>query len=396
MQTKLRFLMVFGLLIVVICLGGCDRLSPTPTPQPQPMVTPVVAPQTVTYHNGSVTASGVVAPAKEAQLSFAQNGWVQEVNVEVGELVEAGQVLAELEGRERLEAAVITTETEVLAAQQALDDLYENIEVALAEAYQALIKANDAVGEAKRYLYYFVIPSHMESLSALEALSAASEKLDLAREVYEPYKNRSEWDYWRRKKIKQEEGDAKDQLEWAQNDYSTALRRLELESALITAQANLEKAIEEYEMLQEGPDPDDVAIAQARLKNAQSGLEVAKAALDQATMYAPFDSTAVTVDICAGETVMPGQVVIIMGTLSQLQVETSDLSERDVSQVAVGQAAIVYLEALNLEIDGRVVDIAPQADTIGGDVVYTVTIELDGQPEGLRWGMSAEVEVMVE
>ena len=36
---------------------------------------------------------------------------------------------------------------------------------------------------------------------------------------------------------------------------------------------------------------------------------------------------------------------------------------------------------------------APQATTIGGDVVYQVVIALDEQPEGLRWGMSVEVDI---
>jgi hypothetical protein len=40
-----------------------------------------------------------------------------------------------------------------------------------------------------------------------------------------------------------------------------------------------------------------------------------------------------------------------------------------------------------------VASIAPEATTVGGDVVYKVTIELDQQPPGLRWGMSVEVEI---
>jgi HlyD family secretion protein len=35
-------------------------------------------------------------------------------------------------------------------------------------------------------------------------------------------------------------------------------------------------------------------------------------------------------------------------------------------------------------------------ETVGGDVTYKVTIELDEQPAGLRWGMSAEVEIQAE
>ncbi len=90
---------------------------------------------------------------------------------------------------------------------------------------------------------------------------------------------------------------------------------------------------------------------------------------------------------------MPGQPVLTLAEIHHLQAVTTDLSERDVTQVSVGQQATVYVEALDVEIGGRVADIAPQASAIGGDVVYAVTIELDEQPPGLRWGMSVEVEI---
>ncbi len=76
--------------------------------------------------------------------------------------------------------------------------------------------------------------------------------------------------------------------------------------------------------------------------------------------------------------------------------ETTDLSERDVAQVAVGQDVSVYIEALNLDVPGIVARISPSADVVGGDVVYTVLIELDEQPPGLRWGMTVEVNIQTE
>ena len=42
------------------------------------------------------------------------------------------------------------------------------------------------------------------------------------------------------------------------------------------------------------------------------------------------------------------------------------------------------------------VGIAPQATTIGGDVVYTLYVELGEQLPGLRWGMSVDVEIDTE
>jgi hypothetical protein len=40
-----------------------------------------------------------------------------------------------------------------------------------------------------------------------------------------------------------------------------------------------------------------------------------------------------------------------------------------------------------------VTGIALVSSTLGGDVVYTVTIDLDEKPQGLLWGMSADVKI---
>jgi multidrug resistance efflux pump len=188
----------------------------------------------------------------------------------------------------------------------------------------------------------------------------------------------------------------KERLDAAESNHQNALRRLELESRRLIAWANLEKAKTEYEKVKEGPDPDAVELAQARLKNAQAQLAKARAALEQASLKAPFDGTITALKASPGETVLAGSVVAVLGNLSQFVVETSDLSERDVAQVEVGKRAKVWIDALGEEVDGQVIAISPQADLLGGDVVYTVVIALDEQLPGLRWGMSAEVEIITE
>jgi RND family efflux transporter MFP subunit len=133
--------------------------------------------------------------------------------------------------------------------------------------------------------------------------------------------------------------------------------------------------------------------AQANIDSAQAAVDIAKAQLAQATLAAPFDGTIASVEISPAEFVNPGQIVIVMGDLSHFQIETTDMSEKDVPSVKIGQAASVFIDALNQDFSGKVVDIARFSETVGGDVVFKVTIELDDQPEGLRWGMSAEVNI---
>jgi len=141
-------------------------------------------------------------------------------------------------------------------------------------------------------------------------------------------------------------------------------------------------------------DPLHYESAQADLARAQALLDSAKATLaSQSTLTAPFDGTIVSVDINPAETVVPGQVVIVLGDLSKYQIETTDLSERDVTRVQVGQSAKIFMEALNEEFTGKVTDVDRVSSTLGGDVVFKVTVELDQQPQGLLWGMSADVQI---
>jgi HlyD family secretion protein len=134
--------------------------------------------------------------------------------------------------------------------------------------------------------------------------------------------------------------------------------------------------------------------AAADLARAQALLESAKATLaTQSMLSAPIDGTIVSVDIAPAETVVPGQVVIVLADLSSYQIETTDLSERDITRVQIGQKANVFIEALNEEFTGEVIDIDRVSSTLGGDVVFKVTIGFDQQPQGLLWGMSADVQI---
>ena len=166
-----------------------------------------------------------------------------------------------------------------------------------------------------------------------------------------------------------------------------------LEARVREAQANWDVADIQLRFLKRvGSAEQNIESAEADLERAQALLDSAKAALEtQSALAAPFDATVVAVDTVAGETVVPGRVVVTLGDLSKFRIETTDLSELDVTRVKVGQTAQVFIEALNEKFEGKVVDIALLSSTLGGDVVFTVTIELDKQPEGLRWGMSADV-----
>lgn len=162
---------------------------------------------------------------------------------------------------------------------------------------------------------------------------------------------------------------------------------MEAEGTLAAAEA------EERLQVRNGASQEHIDAANADVDTARAALEAARATLAQATLTAPFDGTIAAVDISPAETVTPGLIVIRIGDLTNFQVITTDLSERDVPAVQVGQTASITVAALGEDFAGKVVDISRISSTIGGDVVYEVTLEFDAQPRGLLWGMTTEVRI---
>jgi multidrug efflux pump subunit AcrA (membrane-fusion protein) len=402
-----RIIAAFWLLTA---LGACNALpgglsAPGRTPEPLPTV--VLGGSTtedggvITSQGGGagVTASGVVIPAQEAEMAFSIGGNVETVNVAVGDRVEAGQVLIRLSGREKLVTFVESANLELLIATQSLERLQKNLPDDQTEALQAVTTARDEVRDAERLLHSLNTPAEdIDVEAAWATVVLAGDKLDKAREDYQPYENKSVDNVIRAALL--------NKLAEAQSVYDEAVRRYnnlagitgsefdrsQAEAALTIAQSRLELAEQEYELLLNGPDPDEVALAEARIRNAQAQIESSQSALADLELKAPFAGTVARLDIHSGEWVIPGQTVLTLAELDRLVIETTDLSERDVPKIEPGQPVTVFIEALNQDITGQVSEISPLADTLGGDVVYATRIELDTFPAGLRAGMSVEVQ----
>ena len=131
------------------------------------------------------------------------------------------------------------------------------------------------------------------------------------------------------------------------------------EARVREAEANLLAAQVQYDYQKRlGVDEVHIESAEADVARMQALLDSEKAILEsQFVLAAPFNGTIVSVDIAPAETVVPGQVVILLGDLSAYQIETTDLSERDVTRVQVGQSANVFIEALEEEFTGNVIDV---------------------------------------
>jgi HlyD family secretion protein len=381
---------------VLLLLSACSTTADAAT----------LTPEITTQESISVvSATGVVVPAQSSTLSVSTSGIVEQVLVEEGETVTAGQILLQLEGKEDLGAAIESAEYELTLAQQALDELYDNNAIDQANALQSSAEAYEALRQAEYDAYYFSVPANQQDFGLFEGADVTREVLASARDTYQPYKgSSSEYTY-----IDCDEIDAvkqfpalcgstdrynvEDQLEDAEADFKTAVDRIENQSAVILAQENLRQAMEEYETLTQGPDPDDLAAAEARLENAQATLDAAQAYFDDLEVRAPFAGTVSEMYTSVSEWIAPGQPTLLMADLEHLRVETTDLSEVDIAQVAVGDVVAVTFDALpGVEVAGQVTRVAPKADE-GSGVNYKVVIELDEIPAQLRWGMTAFVDI---
>ncbi len=117
---------------------------------------------------------------------------------------------------------------------------------------------------------------------------------------------------------------------------------------------------------------------------------------DDLEVSAPFDSTISELYINDSEWIAPGQPALLLADLENLRIETTDLSEIDVSRIKIGDTVNITFDALpEITSTGTVVRISPKASP-GSGVNYTVVIELQEIPDQLRWGMTAFVDIEVE
>jgi len=374
-------------LLLCSALAACDSVGGSPEPLPTVVLeTGGSSPQL----QGEVTASGVVVPAQEAQLAFALGGIVQAVHVIVGDQVVAGKALAELENAELL--------IEVGRTQRNLRELASPAAVSVAE--QAVVAARQSVDDAQKKVNALAYPRASESLiDNIEGqIELAREELAEASEDFREVESKEHDDPERAAAVvamtnaQMHLNQLIANVNWYKgkpSDLDEAIAHANLDSAT----SALQEAEWHLAALNGEPIPAEATgSGLAELAQAEDELAAARAALESTRLVSPIAGTVVAVEIEAGEYASPGDVLVVVNDLSRLLVETTDLSERDVPSVSIGQEAGIHIEALDQDVTGRVTAISQAAEILGGDVVYRTTIELESPPPGLRPGMSVEVQ----
>lgn len=423
---------VLSLLGFLLLSAGCAQ---QPTPTPMPTATPLPPIELVRTQGGTVVASARMQPAQRATLAFMSAGRVTEVNASVGELVSEGARLMQLDDSQA-QIALAQARAAYFRAQAQLAEIETGPKAAAIEAAQAQLEAAQArlaqltqpaapaeitAAEAElaaaqaAYQALFADPDESARISALAALNLAKAAVQQAQAAYNEVKWRNDIGALPQSRQLQE---ATANLEAAQARYDAlfappspaavaaararieqakaALERLQrpaTEAQIAEAEAQVRAAQAQLDALLQGASEESVAVVAGAVAEARALVRRAEQELANLELRAPFTGVVTAINVAAGEFVAPGTPVLTLADLSSLQVETYDLSERDITFVQVGQTASVLIEPLNLTVPARVTRIAPQPSTIGGDTVYTVWLTLEEQPAGLRWGMSAQVTI---
>lgn len=376
-RNKMILLLVIPALILAAC-GGQEEMPTT-----QPDILPVEA----------VIAEGHLIPNDDLTLSFTVRGKVAEILVEEGDMVREGDVLVRLADREQAEAALAEAQLELITAQQAYDDLLRTEGLGRSESWQAYMDAQIVRAEAEREWEDLNIDNIDERIEDREAdVKDAQEDLDDAQEEYDKYKDLDE-DNTKRE-------DAEDDLEREQEDYNEAVRDLEEEirerdtvrAALDEALAAEAEAKRKYELTLGGPDAEKLTLLEARLNNAKAQVASAENNLANYELKAPFDGEVMDINVLVNEMVGPESWAVIVADTSQWYIETSDLTELEVVDVAVGQKVSILADALpDVEMSGVVDEISQSFKSQGGDILYTVRINVNDVDPRMRWGMTVEV-----
>lgn len=329
--------------------------------------------QTARVRQGDIVitanGAGTVMPAAQMDLGFRSGGTVNELLVAIGDPVSSGDVLACLES--------------TLQYRADFDALFSPAGMAQAEA--KVVQAQYAFNSAESswialvgpYVYYYETQL-AEARSALEAIQADPLVSDSARE------------------------EAENIVVGAQNDLDAALLYSDGEASddtIVLARADLEAARASlvdaevaWQIIQAGPDALTSPVIMTGPQT--SRLELARRAVKDTCLAAPFDGTVTSLSAVIGQTVGTGPIIRIAST-QELLVRIY-LDETDVDKAAAGNRVQLTLDAYpDLLLNGGIVMVEPVLAFVDGTPVVVAWVELPDAPEvAILAGMTVEAEVI--
>jgi len=386
MSARNSIFKIAATLLVVFAVAGCSTLSGT-TDANQGEAAYRVAVIERGDLRETVSATAPVSAHERTELTFLLSGRVQEVNVEVGQHVRAGEVLMRID-TSQYELDLLDAEIAVQLQQVALEQLLNGVsewDVAAASA---------AVQRAQYQLEQLTQPPDENAIRIAQAnLELRRSDLWLAQvnrdQVYQQYGEGYQLDQ------------ANSQV--ASNELAVQIAQQQLINAqqgassndVAAAQAAVWQAQATLSRLLEGPNDIDVQIARLQIQQAELAVQNVRASLEDAKLVAPFDGIVAQVRYAVGEEVVPGLPAVVLLDDSSYYVDAL-IDEVDIAKIRAGQLVFVTFDAWpNADLTGHVQRIAPEGVSVGGVVSYGVRILLDPADVPLRDGMTATVDIVV-
>jgi HlyD family secretion protein len=306
----------------------------------------------------TVEASGSLEAQPSATLNWNTSGVVEEVYVKAGDKVKEGDVLMKLRTTS-VSSNIISAQGDLVTAQKELDNLVSSSDTDLAQAVVTLKDAKEAYDKAANYLQYLKtdekVPQTIYGAKLVET------------------RNGWKYDYT------------------ADNFKGPAPKEwiIEAENNLALKKAELEDAQRTYDRLKDGPNAQDVLVAQAKV-------DAAQATVDSMSILAPFDGEVLYVESQPGDLVTADSLALNVANLNQLYVETQ-VDESDIAKIKVGDQASATLDAVpGVTLNGNVTAINPVGEEVSGLVKYTVRVDLDKVDKNSSLPLNATVNVVIQ
>ncbi len=354
--------------------------------------------------DATISATGIIEPQQEVKLSFKMTGKVREILVAIGDSVQKGQLLAQLEDDE-LQLQLKQAQAALKLAEANLAKAKTPADAADIEAARAQLESARAQAEAARAAYRELLrgPSDAQRRVAQAQLKRAEVALKHAQEAYDKIASLPNASMLPQAI----------QLEQATIDYETAKANLEVTLAPATAsqkaqalaqvaaaEAAVAQAEASLQRIIQGAKPEDLAILEAQVEQARIGVESAQLALDHARLVSPIDGVVGVINIRLNEFPTPSLPAIIIADPEGFHM-TLNVDELDIAQIQLGQTALVTVDALDdAQITGEISRIAPVANSTplgsGAITTYEVIVTLDPTELPLRSGMTATAAIITK
>lgn len=163
----------------------------------------------------------------------------------------------------------------------------------------------------------------------------------------------------------------------------------QIDSQISSAEINLEKL---ELQLSSAKNEDEIKMINLQIKDAKNNLDRLKQQKSDMTLKAPIAGVVTSVDVNSGDNVQSGKTVVTIVDPKSLKIKAS-IDELDISKVNIGQKVNIKINALeDKTFDGKIEEISDVGTTQNNVTTYDVIISINN-PEGIKLGMTASVEI---